>query len=839
MATTLKLDGKWKVLAQPLSVKGEAGLRRAKQTRGGWIEARVPGEIHLDLKRAGMMPEPLESTNAPKCRWPEKKSWWYRTSLTASPGLLAHERIELIFEGLDLYAQVFLNGKLVGEAQNAFVPAVYDAKPFLKRGHNDLMVRLTVGTELADVGVNPIRYTSEEPYRNRYFDGMGQLRKAQFSYGWDWVDSLPNIGIWRSVRIEGRSGVVLHDLRLDTSFHGKDVYLEMEAVLENLHPWSDRACVLELTVVPPRGKRIRRRYTIDAQIGRSTVHDWIEIPDAQLWWPNGMGDQPLYHVTGRVLSDGHECDRREVDVGLRTVEIDRSRTGSGSRFCIRVNGEDVFCKGGNWIPCDAIMARADARRYRDLISEARNANINMLRIWGGGIYEDDAYYDACSRAGILVWQDFMFSCGMYPDEQLDFRNAVRAEAEAAVLRLRHHACIALWCGNNENIEGFHGWWNKGKTYGKDLLDLGGSILYNRVLPDACRSLDPNRPYWPGSPCGGEIPTSETEGDCHWWHQATMHPDMDRRIRDEIYDECRSRFVSEYGVIGPCHHETMKQCLAPGEMRRDSLAWRVHTNTFEKETLPAAIRHHYTDPEDLNMRAYALYGQMFQATQYGRSIEALRFRKHDERDDCQGALIWMYNDCWPETGWTIIDYYLRRKPSYYAFRRACRPVRVIVRRRGSHAVTRIVNDSREKLSGRVSYGWARVDGTASAVHSRHVRIPANGMIEIDRERIPAESRQPSQEWMYVAHLEGKGFEPDDNSLALVPHRQLDLPEPHIETSTAGKAIVLWSDSYCHGVHVPDAGREVLSDNYFDLLPGIPKTVWRSGGRARRKLRFRSL
>ena len=515
MATTLNLNGKWKVLALPLSAKGETGLRKLKQTRGGWLEARVPGEIHLDLKRADKMLEPLESTNAPRCRWPEKKSWWYRTPLNASASLLAHERIELIFDGLDLYAQVFLNGKLAGEAKNAFVPAVFDAKPFIKRGRNDLIVRLTAGTELTGQETKPIRYTKTDPFKNRYFDAMGQLRKAQFSYGWDWVDSLPNIGIWRGVRIEGRSGVALHDLRLDTAFHGKEVYLEMTAVLENLHPWSDRACVLELIIAPPGGKRIRRRYTVNAQIGRSSVHAWIEIPHAQLWWPNGMGDQPLYHVTARVIHAGAASDSREFDIGLRTVDIDRSSIASGgSRFCVRVNGEDVFCKGGNWIPCDAIMARADAKRYQALISEAAYANVNMLRVWGGGIYEDDAFYDACNRSGILVWQDFMYACSEYPDDHEAFRDVARSEAEAVIVRLRHHACIALWCGNNENNELF-AYWNRGKTFGKEKMKIGGMRLYNQVLPDACRSLDPNRPYWPGSPLGGERPTNEEAGDAHW------------------------------------------------------------------------------------------------------------------------------------------------------------------------------------------------------------------------------------------------------------------------------------------------------------------------------------
>jgi len=308
----------------------------------------------------------------------------------------------------------------------------------------------------------------------------------------------------------------------------------------------------------------------------------------------------------------------------------------------------------------------------------------------------------------------------------------------------------------------------------------------------------------------------------------------------VYDECRARFVSEYGVIGPCHVGSIKQYLGQAKPTPGTRAWQVHTNTFEKATIPAAIRLHYADPEKLGLREYLLYGQMFQATMYGRSVEALRFRKHDPRDDCQGALIWMYNDCWGEIGWTIIDYYLRRKPSYYWFRRAAAPFRPIVRRRGGSLVTRIVNDTLEKRTVTISHGWMRVDGSDSRMRKRRVRVPANGMVEAAREKIPGRTAIDPREWLYAAYVEDADAGDVPPAVwTLAPHRELQLAKPFMEVAAGNRSAKIVSPVYCHGVHVDDRGRSVVSDNYFDLLPGVPVTVRRTDGGNARKLHFRAV
>lgn len=850
---TVDLNGTWQLRAEAFTCQGEAGLRKVRKNRGGWMKARVPGEVHLDLIRAGKMPEPLVGDNIASCRWPETKSWWYRTWFAAPGSLLAHERLLLIFDGLDLHAQVFLNGKQIGSAANAFVPAVFEVGEFLKKGRNELVVRMTAGAELARDTARPgtrvdpkedlcgikagklPNPAGKELYVHRDWPGRKWLRKPQFQYGWDWIDPLANIGIFRGVRLEGRGHVVLDDLRLDTVIQKKRVFLEGEAVVENLHPWSDRACTLEVRISPPKGKAIVRRWELDVQPGRLPVRCRIEIPDPQLWWPNGMGGQPLYHVTAEVRDGKRVCDRREFDVGLRTVEIDRPRVKGGNRFCIKVNGEEVFCKGANWGPADAICARVTPAKYRALVEEAREANFNMFRVNGTAMVDGPAFFDACDRAGILIWQDFMFSCSTYPDSDPHFTAAARSETETLVRQLRHHPSIALWCGNNENNWGFPRWWNKdgGRRY------VGGSHLYNRVMPDIVLALDPNRPYWPSSPSGGDDPNDELSGDSHLWDDAYMSKDPDRRFRHEIYDGYRTRFASEYGAIAPCHPASIRQYLRPDERDAGHRSWQLHTNTHEKGAVSDAIRMHYADPENLGIPEWVLYGQMVQGALLGGALDAMRFRKLDKQYDCQGALSWSYSDCWGETGWSIIDYYLRRKAAFYWCRRASAPVKTIVRRRGRKLITRVVNDTLDPVEMRIHYGWLRFDGTDRRVRTRTVRVAANGMSEVAADAIPPRSATDPAKWFYAAWSQRDGLDDDTSVWLPLPVRQLDLPKPEIRVVAAGRTVTLVSDVFCHGVHVDDGGRGIVSDNYFDLLPGMPRTIAVAKGKTPAKLRWRAI
>jgi len=816
---TLSLDGIWSVTPLPLKVEGEAGYRLFSQTNGEQFAAQVPGEIHLDLMRAGRMEDPDISDNArERCRWPEQSSWWYRKQFTVSSSFLKQLRQQLIFEGIDLYGQVFINGVLVGTTKDAFAEVVFDVKRYVHEGTNELVVRVTSGTELVPQEGRGNGFS--ELYALRSFDQRRLLRKPAYAYGWDWCDPLPNIGIWRGARLEGRSQVVIRDLRLDTVIHGGQVSLDGEVTLDNLHPWSGTVCTLEMRLDPPGAKPLSRRLTLPVQVGRSSIPwHWV-IPDPQLWWPNGMGGQPLYQLTARVVCGEEETDRQTQTIGLRTVELDRHLLADGSRFCFKVNGRDVFCKGGNWAPADLIPARMTPERYERLVAEARNAHFTMFRINGVGLYEDDAFFSACDRAGILLWQDFTFSCFQYPDKDPEFLGLVRNEVEGVVKRLRSHPSLALWDANNECTWGMADWWGCDPNKPED---IGGVRIYHELLPEVCHFYDPARPYWPGSSSGGTDPNSENAGDCHWWDKFGNSSDMNRRIRHEVVDECRARFVSEYGIIGPTSLKTVRQFLKPDEISLDSKAFKIHVNSMERGTTSAGIRYHYGEPQGLALADFLLYGQMFQAMLQGGAMEALRFRKGDPKADCEGALVWSYNDCWGEMGWSVVDHYARPKASYYWIGRACAPVKVIVRCPEGQLVTRIVNDTLESYRGSVGFGWMRLDGSARELKEKTVTIPADGMVEVARVSLPSAAERNPSEWIYAATLQGKGFPSDQAIWLLAPHRQLALTKPKIAAVVRDGALEVTSPMYCHAVHCDENNEGMLADDYFDLLPNVPRRI----------------
>jgi beta-mannosidase len=824
---TLNLNGTWSVTPLPLEAEGESGYSTFKNSGVQALAAQVPGEIHLDLMRVGRMPDPNISDNArTKCRWPEKNSWWYRTEFTVPPGFRQHLRQRLIFEGIDLYGQVFVNGKLAGATKDAFSIFELDVNHLLQEGSNELVVRVTSGTELAP-RTDSLPAPQGEPskadpvYAPRQFDQRRFLRKPPYSYGWDWCDPLPNIGIWRGVRLEGRSKVVIDHLRLDTAIRGKEVSLEGEVTLENLHPWIEIPYVLELRLKPPKGEALVQRHKIDAQVGRSAVPCRMVIPDAELWWPNGMGGQPLYELTARVLCGDEETDRQVQTLGLRTIELDRSPQADGSRFCFKVNGHDVYCKGGNWAPADLIPARIDSERYQKLVAEARNAHFTMFRVNGVGLYESDEFYNACDRAGILVWQDFTFSCTLYPDQDPEFVARVRQEAEGVVKTLRHHPSLALWCGNNECIVGMAEWWKVDST---KTQDIGGVKIYNEVLPDICRFYDPVRTYRPGSPFGGVDPNKGTAGDKHGWNESGFGDDKSMRRWQEFADECQARFLTEYYCLfGPPNMASVREYLKPDELSVESTAWKIHTNQFENGATAKGIRYHYGDPQGLSLPQFVLYGQMYQSLLQGGGLESMRFRKGDPKAECQGALVWSYNDCWGENGWTIIDHYVRRKASYYWFKRAAAPVKVLTRSREGHLVTRVVNDNLKAYQAEVHCGWVRLDGKAREWQKHSVTIPANGMIEVARAPIPSPSERNPREWLYAATLAGEGIPSDQAIWLLAPHRELAMAKPVLSTTVQNGVLEASSPVYCHGVHIEDEGHEVITDNYFELLPGIPRRI----------------
>ena len=820
LSQIMKLDGTWQVSRLPLDAEGEAGLDQLHQASAKTIAAQVPGEIHLDLMHSGEMENPSVSANSRKCRWPERFSWWYHTTFVPPATFRDQEKQELVFDGLIYYAQIFLNGKLVGSSKNGLVPTRVDVTGLLKAEENDLVVRLTSGYEFIDE-VDPDT-TKQSLYAGREnMSARAKLRTPPYMSGWDWCDTLPNIGIWRSVRLECHSNAVLSHVRLDTYRNGAKVFLSGEIQIQNLNAWRQTPCSLSLELKRPNGPPIALKRDLLLGIGTNQIPVQIEIPQPQLWWPNGMGDQPLYELITSLAADNTTSDSVTQTIGLRTIQLDQSRRAIGSNFRFIVNGKEMFCKGGNWAPADEIPSRMTKARYDHFIQAAKDAHFNMLRVNGVGFYENDDLYEACDRAGILLWQEFAYSCSKYDDSSLEFMTEARREAEAFVRRIAHHPSLAMWCGCNECLWMYAGSKNPAPT------EVIGTKIYSNLLPSVCHELDPLRPYIPGSPCGGtdEI-NSETGGDVHWWYQVFMSNDPAKKMNPALLDQSKGRFVSEYGIIGPPPLASMKEYLKPEELNPDSLAWRIHTNSYEGDHrgfTESAAQHHFLGEGPMSVEQFVLYGGLYQAMMHEAMMEAGRFRKHDPVSPCDGTLMWSYNDCWGEIGWSIIDHYGRLKPSYYAVKRACAPVKVIVRSRNGELVTRVVNDGLTAESVEVRFGWIRVDGQKRELQSKKVRIGANAMIELGQSVMADKAHDP-REWIYAASMTGERIDDDHSIWRQVACRELRLTTSPLRIERKGESLIVTSETYCVGVHLADGMDGQLSDDFFDLLPGVPHTVY---------------
>ena len=450
-------------------------------------------------------------------------------------------------------------------------------------------------------------------------------------------------------------------------------------------------------------------------------------------------------------------------------------------------------------------------RYRALVRDAADANFNMLRVWGGGLYESEAFYRACDEEGILVWQDFAFACAPYPDHLDSFRIEVEREADYQTRRLRRHASLALWSGNNENLWGMLDWWHD-KT-------RGGAILYNYTLPDVVRRNSPEIPYWNGSPYGGAEPNAEAVGDRHHWGDCMMNADMAKRITPEEYDKCQSLFLSEFGYVGVCPKETVLTYLDGAPADRQGEVWQHHNNVFEKNTVEAGIRKHYADTDGMTLDQYLLYSGLCQGLMYQHALDSARYRPN-----CHGALFWMFADCWGEVGWTITDYYLRRKISWYFVRRAFAPVRLILRADEDSVRVVVANDTPQDQTLDVEMGYMSLDGTVQELRMRRIVAPALSRTEAGR--VHRADRDPLA-GLWIARVPDHPEIPAGIFRA-VDFRQLRGADPGLEfeiRSAGGNAHMLsvTASGYAHAVHAVLPEGASAEDDYFDLLPGERREI----------------
>lgn len=766
---------------------------------GAWLPARVPGHVHLDLHRNGVIPDPLTRMHERGVQWVDEVDWTYRCEFSIGEADLAAGRQILRFEGLDTVATIVLNERIIGETDNMFVAQELDVTAALVAGANVLEVRFTSAQRVAEERLAAFGAEDEEAadLASRP-DRLGltprsMVRKAQYMFGWDWGPRLRSCGIWQDVKLLSVPRARITATGWDASFGSEGpcivtVRLHVDGADDGLE------VVARLT-----GHGADARSGAPVRDGAAEVS--LVVDDPHRWWPAGHGDQPLYHLGLSLVADGEAIDERSLRIGLREVALIREPDEAGETFAFAVNGQPIFAKGANWIPVDSFPSTG-SERLPALMRLARDCGMNMLRIWGGGVYESEAFYDLCDELGLMVWQDFPYACAQYPDDEPTVALAA-AEAREAVRRLRNHTALALWCGNNENQ-----WLRRLGAFGRPTPRLCGEVLYDQVLPAVVAEEDPGRPYWPGSPFGtGPDPSGEHDGDCHYWN--VWHGAGDWRH----YESCRARFVSEFGFSGPPAKRTLEEALDPSDLGVDTPGMRWHDKTNKGYgTYLGYIGLHYPEPATFDDLIY--YGQLNQADAMRFGIEHFRrLRPHT-----MGTLVWQLNDCWPVQSWAWVDYQLRPKAAWYAARRFFAPLLLSLVLDDDRVTAHLVNDGSQTRSGVVELSALGPEGNALWTHSEAAQIEAETSAAALTVSLPAEVLDASHQVLVVATFDGV-----HSDLLLVEPKDLRLPEPTLTAAVTPSgdsfAVTLSTDLIAPRLMVSVDGTHVGADDcFFDLLPG---------------------
>lgn len=788
-----------------------------------WSEAKVPGTIHQDLLNHNRIPNPFYGMNEEAVQWVENEDWMYRTSFVVDEHQLSRDAAVLEMDGLDTYADVFLNGALILRSDNMFVGHKIEVKPVLRKGVNQLLVRFRspVKEVLPQLQTNGFDYPASNdhsPWRTSVY-----TRKAPYSYGWDWGIRLATCGIWRPVRL------VFSDVaRIEDYYVCQDAVTQAKADVDNRLEINNvtSSTVSALLKVDYHysdsdTKEIKKQ--IELRPGANTVSLPVSIENPHLWMPNGWGEPSLYKFTVSLSVDGVEIAKQERNVGLRTVRVVMDDDEHGKSFYFVVNGKPMFAKGANFIPDDALLPNVTQERYKRIFEDVKAANMNMLRVWGGGIYEDDEFYDEADRNGILIWQDFMFACSSYPHDPL-FVGRVESEAEYNIKRLRGHASLAMWCGNNEIYEAlrYWGWQRKYSAEAFAEMERGYNVLFRELLPQMVERLDGTRFYMHSSPYEANWgrPNSWKTGDSHNW--GTWHG----RKPFESFDTDVPRFMSEYGFQAFPEMKTIRTFAEEKDFELESPVMNAHQkadigNALIKQTMGL----YYKVPEKFEDLVYV--GLVLQGQGIRHGIEAHR----RNRPYCMGSLFWQLNDSWPVVSWSGIDYYGNWKALMYQSKRAFAPILINAIKEGDDLCVYLVSDELQDHDGvRVDVELMDFDGKAHGKWTQSGMLAANSSVLFMKKRAgELQGKLSAATSLLHFTLKAKnGATLADDVFYFAYPKDQKLPEANIETSVRrrGDAIemTLKTDKLARDifVEVPVQGVR-FTDNFFDLLPDQRKKI----------------
>jgi len=826
--TTRMLDAGWQLRLAP----GQAQAKDHPQA-AQWVKAQVPGVVQTDLMAAGLMPDPFKGDNEAKVQWVGLSDWQYRTQFDVDADTLARQHVELVFEGLDTLAQVTLNGHKVLDADNMFRRWTVDAKPLLKRGANTLEITFRSPIEALRPWLAKQPYTLPGTYDSAFGDEPAgrnssiYLRKAPYHFSWDWGPRLVTAGPWKPVALQAWDEARVDDLHVDQQRVDAEA-AQLEAQL-TVQATQGGTATVELQVLDPDGKPVTtftQQRVLDP--GRNRIDLPVRIAHPRRWFPAGYGAQDRYTFVARLTDAADDTQQARRVTGLRSVELRREKDQWGRGMEFVINGIPIFAKGANMIPLDSFSSRVTEATIRRTLQDARDANMNMVRIWGGGIYQSDRFYETADELGIMVWQDFMFGGGIPPYDRA-FRENTRQEAIDQVMRLRDHPSIVLWCGNNEVQVGWEGMGDSAKLQAsidpaeRSRIERGMDNLFGSVLRDVVTRYSPNVPYWATSP-GTDLDTDANQtddGDMHYWQVwgGPAYPVTQ-------YMDVTPRFMSEYGLQSFPDMRTVRDFAGDGALSLETPAIKAHQKWDHGRGNARQllyIRREFGEPKDFASLVYL--SQLMQAE--GIQIAAEHHRA--SRPRTMGTLFWQLNDVWPVISWSSVDYEGRWKALQYHARRFFAPELVAALRKDGQTHVALVSDRTTPLAARWRVRVMDFHGKLLSTDTHAVTLPALSSTQLGQlsDADLLKGADPKTSLAVFELLDGDTVL-SRQSVYFDAAKHLELPIPQVaaqwQAEQGGYAVTLTSPVLARELWLSFGDIDAtLSDNAFDLLPGTPATV----------------